>query len=40
MALKALGYDDRLGSIELGKTPGLVWLSGDKEDMNKEISEG
>ena len=34
---KALGYDDRLGSIELGKTPGLVWLSGDKEDMNKEI---
>ena len=26
---EALGYDDRLGSLQVGKTPGLVQLSGD-----------
>ncbi|MFZ1455702.1 MAG: amidohydrolase family protein [Saprospiraceae bacterium] len=36
---KALGYDDRLGSIEIGKTPGLVWFSGDKDDMDKKIAK-
>jgi aminodeoxyfutalosine deaminase len=30
---KALGYDDRLGSIEVGKTPGLVLISGDLQDI-------
>nr|MBP7644804.1 amidohydrolase family protein [Saprospiraceae bacterium] len=25
----ALGFDDRLGSFEVGKTPGLVLLGGD-----------
>jgi cytosine/adenosine deaminase-related metal-dependent hydrolase len=24
----ALGFDDTLGSLELGKTPGLVWIQG------------
>lgn len=24
---EALGFDDTLGSLEIGKTPGLVWLS-------------
>ncbi|MBK9735458.1 MAG: amidohydrolase family protein [Saprospiraceae bacterium] len=27
---KALGYDDRLGSIEIGKTPGLVQVDGEE----------
>lgn len=34
---KALGYEDRLGSIEKGKTPGLIWLDSEKENMDKKI---
>lgn len=29
---KALGFDDRLGSIEVGKSPGLVLISGDLQE--------
>lgn len=31
---EALGYDDRLGTIEIGKTPGLIQISGDLSHMN------
>ncbi len=30
---QALGYDDRLGSIEVGKTPGLVHIGNDAEPV-------
>jgi cytosine/adenosine deaminase-related metal-dependent hydrolase len=30
---KALGFDDRLGTIEVGKSPGLVHISGDLNEI-------
>jgi cytosine/adenosine deaminase-related metal-dependent hydrolase len=32
---EALSFEDRLGSIEVGKIPGLVWIEGDLRDLSK-----
>jgi cytosine/adenosine deaminase-related metal-dependent hydrolase len=32
---EALSYDDRLGSFEVGKTPGIIHITGDIDQMDQ-----